>query len=878
VILNASVPTKRPINNPNILPLKVSLRPTQNYNLDAIVVSKIPSQEHETEALDSKVIPIDSIKLDPDEVDKIPEQSHDIDGFINELKPTDTIDETAPHSKIKANDKYQVKASVSDCVPLNEHEKEASVSDIHAESDVYIPGTVYQLNPQQGWKTEPLLSNIGALQTYELESSTSGIYASNSIELDSMDMSYVYPDNDAALDNEDPLPEADFVPKKGWNYKALNPKLSAKDDKNLSAPKAEINAFQTTDELEQKLLRAFYSNAGVKSYFDVMGKITAAMSLGGFLKTPASDTADKFHENARELDSSIKNTRREIGLWDPEWGNESPINDKDTEDEPDGASMFHEAVDKLPRLLEDFKVSGEDVAYQNGVKAKENQGELAANPFWTFAEEDSSAETAKASYKPPKVLDAAQLEEAKAIIKQWELTEEVLAAEENRKKLSAKDVSGIGYPGEHNNYDKLFQVIDGRERTGLNAFKMKPWEKPLMPKLRLDSEEYWKRVGLPDRPNNRRSGIQEIMLRGPDFMSNQFDAFLLYDPLGEIEDKMGETEKQRRDREERIKTADLREEDSIYLQSKILSSTGFAVRFASVSIPLPVNEDATTPFLERSVPMLKSTISMKNQASFSFDLDENLWWLERFHRVSGHNVSHNKSIRLGSHALVRAFNSKGNNDYESLGSDPRYLLNAIADMAPKSSKRGYQSMGLCLVIKMQRLSNWFDMNTQPLELPWFVFEDVKFLGTGNLKYERSGAGNNIQTTVDFTFRRVTKTRAIRASDDFKAGDVNSWGGELKNIPVEKRMIPVGIDLSSGNSSELMWLSVTTAPTQFALNIKDALEHLKGFEKRMKEGLPIIYERNFGEKVVELKSGLETWIAKCEEEQRNAYEAFYGLLR
>jgi hypothetical protein len=358
-------------------------------------------------------------------------------------------------------------------------------------------------------------------------------------------------------------------------------------------------------------------------------------------------------------------------------------------------------------------------------------------------------------------------------------------------------------------------------------------------------------------------------------MTNQFDAYLLWDPLGVIERNKDESEADWKRRDQAAKTVDVREQDASDLQSKILGYDGFACRFASISFPLAVGEIAEVPFLTRTVPMVKSTTTQKTIGQFSFEVDENLWWLERFHRIAKHPISSTKSMRDGTHVLAKAFDMLGDKKYADFGSNPALLLQTIASVMPKSK---YDSFGLCLAIKGTRLGGWIDGNVQALDLPYYVFEDINFLGTDSIKYDRNAA-NQATINVDFTFRRVVKTRPIRLATDIKADKVVDEDGTLKELSQDRVIVPVGVDLTVGEDTDTRWVSISDAPMKFVHTLTDMMDYLKKHEMKLLEGLPSDMKWKIGGEITyDVKEVLTDLIKKYEEEQRKSYAAFYSLMR
>jgi hypothetical protein len=121
----------------------------------------------------------------------------------------------------------------------------------------------------------------------------------------------------------------------------------------------------------------------------------------------------------------------------------------------------------------------------------------------------------------------------------------------------------------------------------------------------------------------------------------------------------------------------------------------------------------------------------------------------------------------------------------------------------------------------------------PIELPWFVFEDVRFLGTDSLKYERDST-NLKQMTVDFTFRRIVKTIAVSHTAVNTAADVVDLTLSDKALPYDANnaimLMPVGIDLASPNS-EKRWVNYKWGATSLSEDLTKLKDHLKKWHEK-----------------------------------------------
>jgi hypothetical protein len=447
-----------------------------------------------------------------------------------------------------------------------------------------------------------------------------------------------------------------------------------------------------------------------------------------------------------------------------------------------------------------------------------------------------------------KVLDFNMLEDLKQEILEY-VWEDMSFKDTKIKDIIDDKFTDSSYPNEEEEIDYDTQTqINLKKILARKDIKNNPNPKPAQ---LAETPMNWTKIGREGIPTYKRTAAQSIQSTGPDFMSNQFDAYLLFDPLGEEDNKI----------------ADIREFDSTPLQDKILSSEGFAVRFASISVKMPVNDKVDIAFLGRQVPMIKSTNNFQKKASFSFDLDENLWWLTRFQRLSGHIVDQTTSMRDGTNPLIQGFSQGGHKRFDSFNSNPGLLLRTITTTWPK---KNYNSMGICLVIKCTRVSEWYNEVNQVMELPWFVFEDIKFLGTDSIKYDRNSPDATRSINVDFTFRRMTKTRSIMSKYYWKANDAVDSTGSLKELTDLKRMIPVALDLSNKDEDGVRWVDIVGPKLKMEEDLEKLKEYLTTYENKKN------YFTTIGGKDSIQK--INTEIAEYEKELRESYGSFYPILR
>jgi hypothetical protein len=225
---------------------------------------------------------------------------------------------------------------------------------------------------------------------------------------------------------------------------------------------------------------------------------------------------------------------------------------------------------------------------------------------------------------------------------------------------------------------------------------------------------------------------------GPDFMKHKFDAyFVLYDETGKPSPIDFDKEKW-----------------MTPFQKFIYDHKGFAVRFGTVNIPATSKEEFAVKWMETEVRKIRTSIIHENKATFSFRMDQNLFWLDFVDKMAGHNNT------LDQLSLLEKKRGTGESPYENYF----YLTKGEGDSeegkfswqdAIKYVSQSYLSSAnrnLCLVIKMSHLSDFIHTGTQQRMLPYFVFDDIKILGTSNsISYEREGSSIH-NMNVNFIFK------------------------------------------------------------------------------------------------------------------------------
>jgi len=230
---------------------------------------------------------------------------------------------------------------------------------------------------------------------------------------------------------------------------------------------------------------------------------------------------------------------------------------------------------------------------------------------------------------------------------------------------------------------------------------------------------------------------------GPDFMKHKFDAYLVfYLNDGNIQELTPQIA------EERWMTP---------FQRFIFSHKGFAVRFGSISIPKVSKDDFTSQWLETKVHKPRTSLNFENKASFTFRLDHNLFWLDLIDKLAGHNNTidqlQHKGAKESSDFQYRNIYHKDKMNNENW----KNVINSISNsFSPSYIDRRDNPRKLCLVIKMAHLSDVIHTGTQTRMLPYFIFEDIRILGTNtSISYEREGLGPQ-DISISFIFKFLSE--------------------------------------------------------------------------------------------------------------------------
>jgi hypothetical protein len=280
-------------------------------------------------------------------------------------------------------------------------------------------------------------------------------------------------------------------------------------------------------------------------------------------------------------------------------------------------------------------------------------------------------------------------------------------------------------------------------------------------KISNDNQKVYKNKYVESNNFSPYAMIERI---GPDFLQHKFDAYFVWDIYGSSSAK---------DWDEILQDYKWLSDYEKY----ILSKKGFAVRVGQITIPKISNDEFSIPFLETEVKKVKSTKSMNTQSSFTIRLDQGLFWLDMINGMAGHLNTIDEHLFNNSdiHPYIKSI--KNPPEITKNDGHPgrwRSILKTIArSWPPGTVNNSYKikDSELCLVVKMSHLSNWVNTNKQQHVLPYFIFENVRILGTSD-KIQYSKESNIQSITVNFLFKRCYEvTQEFKQLDQF--GE-NKW--------------------------------------------------------------------------------------------------------
>jgi hypothetical protein len=227
--------------------------------------------------------------------------------------------------------------------------------------------------------------------------------------------------------------------------------------------------------------------------------------------------------------------------------------------------------------------------------------------------------------------------------------------------------------------------------------------------------------------------INMINAIGPDFLKHKFDAYIIF------YNEFGITTPINLDKEKWMSP----------FQKFIFNHKGFAVRFGTINIPTVSQDNFAINWLETQILKPKTVLNTENKASFSFRIDQNLFWLDFIDKLSSHNNT------IDSLILEKTPESQ-DEKYKNYFFNETIDANTWKEAIHYISNSFQNDIKIGLVIKMVHLSDYINTNTQERVLPYFIFEDIKILGSStSITYSRES--NEIyNATINFIFKFLSE--------------------------------------------------------------------------------------------------------------------------
>ena len=268
------------------------------------------------------------------------------------------------------------------------------------------------------------------------------------------------------------------------------------------------------------------------------------------------------------------------------------------------------------------------------------------------------------------------------------------------------------------------------------------------------------RVSLPasaDYQNKERTRnnpfITDLLNCGPDLNQNMFDVYLRFNPSPSVEFKKTKDAKSPSDPTSYLYFTPVMKSDdkgkstqtTTFVQDSTFENVySFSVRTASVDIPLINRETASQPFLNTQVERPGNNVTFNNNGTLSVDCDANTYVLEMFLALSGLQ-------RVGK------FKVGFSDEQDYIQNDRFDHKDKYPFMAP--AKLGFTMNTVDLVVSSHALGMFTDKRVNPGagatgSNVLYVFEDVRFLGTGStINFNSENAGSQA-IDVPFIFKRL----------------------------------------------------------------------------------------------------------------------------
>jgi hypothetical protein len=258
------------------------------------------------------------------------------------------------------------------------------------------------------------------------------------------------------------------------------------------------------------------------------------------------------------------------------------------------------------------------------------------------------------------------------------------------------------------------------------------------------------KVGLSGNLKPKTLSIEKMLLSGPDLYSNMFDVIIAWNPKYPLGDN---------DYLKDSPPAALNAREKL-----LLSQACLITRFDSINIPTPVKNTFSTPYQMRSIERLASNVNFNRKSHFTINADENLFVLDFTQNLAGHTGKLEPFDAADS--MIGTLKATATQANVQLMNNNIGFLKEISKTFPWEGRKGQtrqqqglnnQGQGLCIIVKEKFLSNYLYENgilkLNAKKEPYWIFENVRILGTSDpVKFSRDEV-NKHSFTVEFIFRR-----------------------------------------------------------------------------------------------------------------------------
>lgn len=265
-----------------------------------------------------------------------------------------------------------------------------------------------------------------------------------------------------------------------------------------------------------------------------------------------------------------------------------------------------------------------------------------------------------------------------------------------------------------------------------------------------------------------------------DAMDNAFDVYLMYFP-----DEQTDLAKMDSPLKNIIKPLLKLDKGNGYafFFKNLTTPTVFGVRVTSITVPQVKLETITYNWLSRDI-VKPGKPQMDSTSSFTFRLDQNLFYANIFEQFAGLN-----------NIVVASSNSPAGGN--SSGTSSKTPIDTVRKMTSTPRPNAWKDVKcphLCIYVRLRNLApawkklqkvkgpygdlihmtdsslkpptgvrNLIDVNdVSPAlpdeQMPGYLFEDVNILGSSDVELDTGGGDGSAELTVNFTFRRCYKTR------------------------------------------------------------------------------------------------------------------------